>query len=292
MPPDSDWFKSLQVTGNYSPATVDDYFITVQKWLRDDMLHLRAPIVKWRKYSLWLRMFAFFAVASGVLLPLPIFGPLSDDVSGLDLGYLAVLIGGLILLFDQVFNVSNSWMRLTLSEMQVKQIRYRLDLEWAKRRAQLTDTNGAVEGPALIDILKSAADACHEIMEAQKLAWTNEVRQGMEALKGRLNADRIMLDRLRTERVQEQARPKTGAINFTIDKPADLKGPLIVKVGDEKLLNLDTVPARPSVSGIPAGLQTITLTADRGSGNGAQFIFMITEEILAGGIKNVAVAVA
>lgn len=285
-----DWFRSLHVTGDFSPAAIDGYFTAVQTWLKADMLFLRKPIKGWRTWSHRIRLLAFLSVALGVLLPLPIFPPLNDWPDGLEMGYVAVLLGGLVLMLDQVFAVSSSWMRLTLAEMQVKQVRYRLDLEWAKRRPELTPDNGATVGPILIDILKTAADACHEIMETQKEGWTNELRQGMEALRSRLDGDRIALQQLRTQRRQEESKPKAGAINITIDKPTDLAGPLVVTVGDEPRLKLSNVPATVSVNGVPIGLQTIGLSATRASGGGP-FTFMVTETVVGGEAKAIKVPV-
>jgi hypothetical protein len=286
-----DWFKPLEVKGDFNPETLDAYFVEVQQWLKEDMQFLRAPIAGWRGWSWWIRGVAFVGLALGIVLPLPLFGPIEGWPGGLELGYVAVLIGGLALMFDQVFSVSSSWMRLTLAEMQVKQVRYRLDLEWAKARPDLKPENAATVGPALIDILKAAADACHEIMETQKESWTSELKQGMELLRSRLDSDRIALQQLRTQRQQQQAGPKNGAVNLTIDKPAELKGPLSVKIGNEQRLELATVPAKVSVNDVPAGLQTITVSAARAGDGGKPFAFMVTETIVAGEAKAVAVAV-
>lgn len=287
----NDWFTSLTVKGDFTPGTLDGYFATVQGWLKDDMIHLRKPIARWRGRSDLIRFTAFVAVALGVLLPLPIFGPLAGGPSGLELGYLAVLLGGLVLMLDRVFNVSNSWMRLTLAEMQMRQVRYRLDLEWAKRRPALGADNEATEGPALIDVLRTAMDAGHEIMETQKESWTSELKQALEALKGRLDDDRIALERLRTERRQEQARPKAGAVNLTLDKPGDLKGPLVIKVGEEQKVKMDTVPTRASVNNVPAGLQTITIEAVRAADD-KPFAYSVTDTITAGEVKTITVTVS
>lgn len=284
------WFTSIKVKGDFGPATLDEYFATVQQWLKEDMDFLRAPIVTWRKRSAWTRAIAFIALVAGVFLPLPLFDSIEGGPSGVEMGYVAVLAGGLVLLGDQIFAVSSSWMRLTMAEMQVKQVRYRLDFEWAKRRPVLTPENAATEGPGLIDILKAATDACHEIMQTQKQAWTTELRQGMEALRSRLDDDRIALQRLRTERQREQAKPRSGAVNITLDKPGDLKGPLAVKVGGEEKLKLETVPAKLSVNAVPAGLQTISLSASRADGK--PFTYMVTEDIAAGEVKAIAVAVS
>lgn len=286
-----DWFKPLEVKGDFNPETLDGYFAEVQHWLGEDMKFLRKPIPIWRSRSSWTRSIAFVGLALGIILPLPVFDPLPGWPAGLELGYVAVLIGGLALMFDQVFSISNSWMRLTLAEMQVKQVRYRLDLEWAKARPELKPENAATVGPALIDILKAAADACHEIMETQKESWTNELKQGMELLRSRLDSDRIALQQLRTQRQQEQGRPKTGAVNLAFDKPGELKGPLIVKVGSDERLKLDTVPAKVSVNDVPAGLQTIQVSASRAAAPHGPFEFMVTEAIVAGEPKTVTVAV-
>ncbi|HEV2817942.1 MAG TPA: SLATT domain-containing protein [Allosphingosinicella sp.] len=283
------WFKPLPVKGDFTPATLDSYFEAVQLWIEDDMAFLRKPIARWRKRSYRTRGLAFAAVAAGVLLPLPIMNPWPGFPDGLRMGYLAVVLGGLVLLLDRVYNISNSWARLTLAEMQVKQVRYRLDLDWAKQRPLLTSDNGPTQGPILVDLLRAALDATHQIMETQKMAWTTELNQALDALRARLDSDRTALEQLRAQRQQDEQRPTTGAVNLTIDKPDLLKAPITVRVGD-KSEQLQTVPARHSVNGVPAGLQTISLTAARAAG-ATTFAYSVTEQVTAGQAKTIAVAV-
>lgn len=284
------WFKRLSVKGNFSPETLDDYFKTVQSSIEDDMAFLRTPIDRWRMRAYWVRGLAFLAVAAGILLPLPIMDPWRGFPDGLKMGYLAVILGGLVLLLDRVYNVSNSWVRLTLAEMQVKQIRYRLDLDWAKQRPALTPDNGATQGPILIELLRAALDATHQIMQTQKTAWTTELTQAMDALRNRLDSDRANLEQLRVQRLQEEQRPTTGAINLTIDHPDLLKPPLTVRIAGEEKLRLDSVPAQLSVNGIPAGLQTVGIAANRAAG-ATPFDYGVTTQITAGEAKTISVTV-
>ena len=284
------WFKRLSVKGNFSPETLDDYFKTVQSSIEDDMAFLRTPIDRWRMRAYWVRGLAFLAVAAGILLPLPIMDPWRGFPDGLKMGYLAVILGGLVLLLDRVYNVSNSWVRLTLAEMQVKQIRYRLDLDWAKQRPALTADNGATQGPILIELLRAALDATHQIMQTQKTAWTTELTQAMDALRNRLDSDRANLEQLRVQRLQEEQRPTTGAINLTIDHPDLLKPPLTVRIAGEEKLRLDSVPAQLSVNGIPAGLQTVGIAANRAAG-ATPFDYGVTAQIAAGEAKTISVTV-
>jgi hypothetical protein len=121
-------------------------------------------------------------------------------------------------------------------------------------------------------------------METQKEAWNNEIKQGIEALRSRLNDDRLALEKLRAQQLQEKARPRVGAVNITIDKAGDLKGPLTVKVGDETRLKLDNVPAKFSVNNIAAGLQTLHVTASRAAGQ-SNFDYIVTVDIGAGEIE-------
>lgn len=284
------WFKPLQTRGDFSAATLDGYFSTVQGWIEDDMAFLRKPINRWRIRAYWIRGLAFLAVAAGVLFPLPIMDPWAGFPDGLKMGYLAVILGGLVLLLDRVYNISNSWVRLTLAEMQVKQVRYRLDLDWVKQRPLLTQDNGTTQGPVLIDLLRVALDATHQIMETQKTAWTTELTQALDSLRARLDADRTALEQLRTQRQQEEQRPTTGAVNLTIDQPDQLKPPLTVRVAGEEKLKLDNVPAQLSVNGVPAGLQTISVTASRASSS-VPFDYRVTERITAGEARAISVAV-
>lgn len=186
----SDWFKSLDVTGDFKPATLDSYFGQVREWIKCDMDFVGGRIRFWYNLSKLIRGLAFLAVAAGVLLPIPIFKTWAGWPTGLELGYLSVVVGGLVLLLDRTFNISNAWIRLTLAEMKVKQIRYRLDLDWAEKRPRLTEANGGTEGPALIALLRAAADAAHEIAHAQKAAWVSEMTKSLADLRSRLESDR------------------------------------------------------------------------------------------------------
>jgi hypothetical protein len=284
------WFKPLPVKGDFSTSTLDGYFAAVQDRLESDMAFLRTPINRWRMRAYWVRGLAFLAVAGGILFPLPLMKPWPGLPNGLEMGYLAVVLGGLVLLLDRVYNVSNSWVRLTLAEMQVKQVRYRLDLDWAKQRPALTADNGSVQGPILIDLLRVALDATHQIMETQKTAWTNELSQALDSLRSRLDADRASLEQLRSQQREQEQRPTTGAINVTLDKPGDLKPPVLIRVAGEEKLRLDSVPARFSVNGIPAGLQTIGIEAGRAAGS-SQFVYSVTERITAGEAKSISVGI-
>lgn len=284
------WFKPLPITGDFSAQTLDGYFKAVQTRIEDDMAFLRTPINLWRMRAYWIRGLAFLAVAAGILLPLPIMRPWRGFPNGLEMGYLAVILGGLVLLLDRVYNVSNSWVRLTLAEMQVKQVRYRLDLDWAKQRPALTADNGPVQGPILIDMLRTALDATHQIMETQKTAWTTELTQALDSLRSRLDADRASLEQIRTQQREQEQRPTTGAINVTIDQPDQLKPPLVIRVAGEEKLKLDSVPTQFSVNGIPAGLQTMSIAAGRTAGSGP-FDYSVTERITAGEAKALSVAV-
>jgi hypothetical protein len=286
------WLKPLSVKGNFSSHTLDGYFAEVQAWIEDDMAFLRKPIDRWRMRAYWIRFLAFLAVAAGVLFPLPIMDPWPGFPDGLKMGYLAVILGGLVLLLDRVYNVSNSWVRLTMAEMQVKQVRYRLDLDWAAQRPTLTGDNGATQGPVLIALLRVALDATHQIMETQKTAWTTELTQAMDSLRTRLDADRATLEQMRTQRQrqEEEARPATGAINLTIDKPGQLKAPLKVSIAGVERLTMDNVPSQLSVNGVAAGLQAISVKAVHVTGGG-QFEWGKTEEVVAGRAKTIAVKV-
>lgn len=186
----SDWFTSLAVKGDFSPATMDLYFDQVREWIKGDMDFVGGRISFWYNLSKLTRGLAFLAVAAAVILPIPIFPTQPGTPTGLQLGYLSVVLGGLLLLLDRTFNISSAWVRLTLAEMQLKQIRYRLDLDWAKRRPLLTRTNGEAEGPGLIDLLRAAADAAHDIAVGQKAAWTTEMAQALDNLRSRLDSDR------------------------------------------------------------------------------------------------------
>lgn len=282
------WFEPLAVKGDFSAATIDGYFRHVQNWLESDMAFLREPIHRWHRRSNRTRGLGFAAVAAGVLLPMPILDPWPGWPDGLQMGYLAVLIGGLVLLLDRVFNVSNSWMRLTLAEMQLKQVRYRLDLDWAKRRPLLTTENAATEGPALMEILRTAMDAGHQIMETQKTTWTTELTQAMDALRSRLDADRTSLEQVRAERARERARPATGGVTIKIDKPELLKPPLKIRAGLLPEERVDPVPPIWAMVGLPPGSARVIVEAERVAPAGSTYKAARPVQVVAGEVQETA----
>lgn len=281
------WFKSLEVKGDFKPETFDAYFKHVQGWLANDMVFVRKAIDEYRPRSDWTRRIAFGALALAVLLPLPIFNPAQGWPDGVKLGYVAALVGGLVLMLDRVFNISNSWMRLTIVELQLKQVRYRLDIDWAKRRPLLTDANGVTEGPALLDILVVALDAAGQIIERQKTTWTSELSQAIDALRARLDADRTRLEHVVSERERDRQSPTTGTLSIKIDKPQDLKAPLKLRVGSLPEEIVDPVPQLWAVVDVPAGVARVEVEAERAGPNGGMFRAALPVPVAAGAIKEV-----
>jgi hypothetical protein len=281
------WFKSLEVKGDFKPETFDAYFKHVQGWLASDMVFVRKAIDEYRPWSDWTRRIAFGALGLAVLLPLPIFNPLDGWPDGVRMGYVAALVGGLVLMYDRVFNISNSWMRLTIVELQLKQVRYRLDIDWAKRRPLLTEANGATEAPALLDLLVAALDAAGQIIERQKTTWTSELSQAIDALRARLDADRTRLEQVVSARERERPNPTTGTLSVKIDKPQDLTAPLKLRVGSLPEESIDPVPQLWPVVNVPAGVARVEVEAQRAGANGGTFRAALPVPVVAGAIKEV-----
>lgn len=281
------WFKQLEVKGDFKPETLDGYFRHVQGWLANDMIFVRKAIDDYRPRSEWTRRIAFGALALAVLLPLPIFDPLEGWPDGVKMGYVAALVGGLVLMLDRVFNISNSWMRLTIVELQLKQVRYRLDIDWAKRRPLLSEANGATEGPALLDILVVALDAAGQIIERQKTTWTSELSQAIDALRARLDADRTRLEHIVTERERDRQNPTTGTLSIKLDKPQDLKAPLKLRVGSLPEESIDPVPQVWPIINVPSGVTRVEVEAQRAAASGGTFRAALAVPVAAGAIKEV-----
>lgn len=286
------WDKPLTIAPTLTPAALDSYFECVQNRLLKDMEYLRVPM-RWRRgWSNGLKGAAWLSVAGGILLP-SLFPPGAANLlgrTGTETAFIIVAVGGLLLLMDQIFNVSGSWTRLMIAELEVRKVRYELEFDWARRRPFVTEDNVMQEGPILIERLLTSVAAAHAIMDAQKRAWAMELEKAMKALEARLEKDRADLAGARSEEKQRDRKPASGAINVTVGKAEAIKPPLAVLVGGaERRIFESSVPKVFTVPDVPAGNASLELRAGAAADAGA-WTWSRTVTVPDGGVAEVAVS--
>lgn len=281
-----DWFKDMTISPVLTPAALDGYYEHVRDQLASDMVFLRTPIAGRRRLSYLLKWVALLGLAGGILLPALAPGDVAVPGlgvhRGVELAFIAVAAGGIGLAVDRVFNISSSWARLTLAEAAVQKVRERLQFDWAKRRPAITDANAAAEGPALIDLLRDASQESTAIVETQKRTWTTELDAAAASLLAQLDTQRASLAELVRAQQEQASKPTTGAVNIAIDNPANLKGPVVIRINGEEKHRAPAPAANLTVDGIPAGLQAIALEAERSAVPPTPFVFEQTVAIAAG----------
>lgn len=288
----SGWFRPLEIVTPLTAGALDKYYEHVRNGLTKDMDFLRRPIAWRRRWSNLIKFVALVALAVGILLPIIQPGEgdflFLKDRTGAEIALVAVAAGGLLFLLDRLFNVSGSWTRLMLAELQVQKLLIRLQFEWAKRRPTITDSNVAAEGVAMIDLLQAASVEANAVMEAQKRTWATELDTAAAALSARLETQQTTLAALVQ---QQQAERKAGALNIRIDKPGDLEGPVKIRVNAVDKEGSQTPQASYGVTGVPSGLARVTVTAKRKAPPGGEFRFEKAIDVPADGVADVAVAV-
>ena len=282
------WTETITVVPTLTPEALDALYGEVGAKLESDREFLGRTIVRRRRWSNVVKFIAWALFSLGVLLPILIVerGAGTWDRSGVELAMIAVVAGGLLLLADQLFNWSRSWQRLTLAELRVRHMRQLFALEWQKRRPFLTDAGMATEGVALIDLLIAATRDSNAVMLEQKQTWTNELDAALTDLRGRFDSQRTALEKKVEAEKEEAAKPTTGAINITIDRPGELVGELALLVDGKEARKWPAPDGALSVGNVPAGLRTVELRGTRKTPAGAGFIFAQAVNVAAGAAAN------
>lgn len=282
----SSWNKSLPVVAPLTLAGLDQLYTEIDSRLDRDIDFLGLP-VRWRRIcSNLLKLLALILFASGVLLPIiaPDHNALefAGGRSGSELALVAIVAGGLLLLGDQLFNLSHSWQRLMLSQMRVIGIRQSLWVEWQKRRPFVTDSGMATEGIAMIELLAAALKDTHQEIVTQKQAWASELEVAVTDLRGRFESQRGSIETAVKDEKAVAAKPTTGAINVSIDKPGELDGEVKLIIDGKKAGSYAAPGASLSVGNIQVGLRTVEILAKRKAPPEAPFAFSKALEIEAG----------
>lgn len=296
----NDWYPELEISDTVTRADLKRYFERVRDRIKGDMAFVREPISRYRQWSASLRLLGVVAIGCGILLP-AIFADqrtlgtnwlgLTWNLSGLEAAYIAVALGGILLLLDQVFDLTNGWTRLFIAESKLKSVLEELEFDWAIAWSQVTDANIKAEAPKLIEKLQAAARATNVIMHEQKSSWTGAVRTAWEALRTRLEADRGLYQVQIREAEQARARPSTGSINLIITNPLLLKPPVRITLNGEARLSLLVVPSGHVIGNVAPGLHAVEVAAERATGQAPPYVDAKSAHVTAGEAKDFAFTV-
>lgn len=133
---------------------------------------------KYRKYhsfySRTIRIFSIVLFAFGILWPILSANLPSDKKPKIDIGYISLAIGGLLLLLDKYLGISSGYVRFFIAELDIKKNTQDFienwDIETAKASTPLTQENIL----ALLGLVKAFRQAVFTTIQVETGAWATE----------------------------------------------------------------------------------------------------------------------
>lgn len=157
----------------------------------------------------------------------------ADASKGLAVGYAALVIASVVLLFDQVFMFTRSWLRYTTAMSSLQDIIERFDEDWSALSVKSQQfPSGVVDVENALNVLKTAATDAIKVELTERSAWETQLNDGMQALRARVDAEIQTHERKREElgkRADEEQKSK--AATEEADAKRALPCLLSVKVG-------------------------------------------------------------
>ena len=129
-----------------------------------------------------IRAIAFAAFSAGFLLPLAN-QVVPFSAHAISWGYVSFAVGGLVLLFDQLFTISTGYARLRTTEMRLLDVLYTLELEWAAYHG-----NASTDHVEAWKILQSASSASRTLNRTQVEEWMADRERSLGVLAGKISA--------------------------------------------------------------------------------------------------------
>lgn len=125
-------------------------------------------------YSRGVRIIAIILFAFGILWPILSANMKSGDKPNVDIGYISLAIGGLLLLLDKYLGVSSGYVRFYIAELDIKKNTQDFienwDIETAKASNPMTTENVL----ALLNIVKQFRQAVFTTIQVETGAWATE----------------------------------------------------------------------------------------------------------------------
>jgi hypothetical protein len=138
----------------------------------------------WSKY---LRILTLILVALGILAPLyesilatsshPVLAFLPEGFNYIELGYLAVAVGGVIYLFDKVFGLSKGWIRFMTTLIRIQNRIRSFQMGWIEGMA--TETGSA----ARVTLMHEFITDINKITESETIQWASEFENSLALIE-------------------------------------------------------------------------------------------------------------
>jgi len=138
----------------------------------------------WSKY---LRILTLILVALGILAPLyesilatssnPVLAFLPEGLNYIELGYLAVAVGGVIYLFDKVFGLSKGWIRFMTTLIRIQNRIRSFQMAWIEGMA--TETGSA----ARVTLMHEFIADINKITESETIQWAAEFENSLALIE-------------------------------------------------------------------------------------------------------------
>lgn len=215
----------------------------------------------------WIRWLALVFFALGTLAPLvagvlvklaSLFGGPGEDVGQwnnwdyaaqlplADIGYVLLGIAGALVIFDQFFDYSGSWMRFRRSQARLEVLLADLRFGWAELLAKcggvIVDRPTAV---GFVTLLREFVTRIEQLAEAETKEWAEQFRARVAAFDSNSNL-KVRLpggkpDKAAAEDAAEDAAPRTGTRPASVRVRVAIDGTDGIDAGSLLLL-LDEVP--------------------------------------------------
>ena len=203
----------------------------LDKSFEDTLEKINAKI-NWYSRHIWphrigstlIRICAFIALAYGIL------SPLIRDPHSYQAAYSSLVVGGLILMLDQLFLMTGSWTRYVSAKLALETTADQLTANWRVLRAAADPDVKPYHTDAL-KLFAESLSAADAIQAAELTKWQGELETAVKKLAENLDAAQKQVGEKRDKYESEQAEAKKKEEqDAAADKKANQDGALNVTV--------------------------------------------------------------
>jgi len=135
-----------------------------------------------RNFRFWSKTFRILTL---ILLSLGILAPLYESVLGrtplnlnfVELGYLALAVGGVLFLFDKAFGLSKGWIRFMTTLIRLQNEVRLFQIEWIAARAEKAAL------PARVEMMREFITSINKLTESETIQWAAEFENSLALLE-------------------------------------------------------------------------------------------------------------
>ncbi len=130
---------------------------------------------KWHSfYSRGIRVIAIILFSVGILLPILNFDIITIKSKNLNIGYICLAVGGLLLLLDKYLGVSSGYVRFYIAELDIKKNTHEFISNWDIETAKASNPMTVENIVTLLNILKQFKQAVFTTIQVETGAWATE----------------------------------------------------------------------------------------------------------------------